>query len=82
MSRPELEAALKLGLDPDKLARGAILGSVEIVDCVQNSKSKWAIPGRWHWIIKNPRKFAKPIPCKGALGFFRPEAPVMSKLSF
>ena len=67
----ERAAARKLGLDPDGLVRGAIVGDVEIVDCVRNSKSKWAIRGNWHWIIRNPRILAKPIPFKGALGFIR-----------
>jgi hypothetical protein len=65
----ELDEALKLKLKPDELSTGEIVGSVEIVDCVRNSKSKWAIRGQWHWILKNPRYLAKPIPFKGALGF-------------
>jgi hypothetical protein len=67
----ERDEALKLKLDPDELPTGAIVGSVEIVDCIQNSKSKWAIRGQWHWILKNPRALARPIPFKGALGFIR-----------
>ena len=61
----ERDEALKLKLDPDKLPRRAIVGSVEVVDCVRNSTSKWAIRGRWHWVLKNPRYLAKPIPFKG-----------------
>ena len=69
----EREEALKLKLDPDKLPMGTIVGCVDIVDCVQNSKSKWAnrAPGVWHWLLENPRVLAKPIPFKGALGFIR-----------
>ena len=63
--------ALTLNLDPDELPTGAIVGSVEIVDCVLNAKSKWANRGQWHWILKSPRILAKPIPFKGALGFMR-----------
>lgn len=65
----EFEEALKLKLNPDELPTGAIVGSVEIVDCVRNSNSKWAIRGQWHWILKHPRCLANPIPFKGALGF-------------
>jgi hypothetical protein len=65
------DEASKLKLDPDELPAGAIVGSVEIVDCVQISRSKWAIRGQWHRILKNPRALAKPIPFKGALGFIR-----------
>jgi hypothetical protein len=35
----EREEARKLKLDPDELRTGAIVGSVEIVDCVRNYKS-------------------------------------------
>jgi hypothetical protein len=67
----EDEEARKLKLDPDELRTGAILGSVEIVDCIRDAKSKWANRGQWHWILKNPRVLAKPIPLKGKLGFIR-----------
>jgi hypothetical protein len=65
----ERDEALKLNLDPDELPTGAIVGSVEIVDCVRNSKSKWASRGQWHWVLDKPRYLSKPIPFKGALGF-------------
>jgi hypothetical protein len=67
----ERAAARKLGLDSDGLVRGAIVGDVEIIDCVRNSKRKWAIRGQWHRILSNPRVLAKPIQFKGALGFIR-----------
>jgi hypothetical protein len=67
----EREEARKLKLDPDELPTGAIIGSVEIVDCVRNAKSKWATRGQWHWLLKAPRVLAKPIPFKGKLGFIR-----------
>jgi hypothetical protein len=67
----ERAAAQKLGLVSDDLVRGAIVGDVEIVDCMRNSKSEWAIRGNWHWILRDPRFLAKPIPFKGALGFIR-----------
>jgi len=66
---------------------GAIIGSVEIVDCVINHPSIWAektevindsefgyfpMYGKkiYNWVLANPIKFEKPIPCKGALGFW------------
>ena len=67
----ERDEASKLNLDPDDLPTGAIVGSVEIIDCMRGSKSKWAISGQWHWILKNARVVAKPIAFKGALGFIR-----------
>lgn len=39
----------------------AIIGSVEIVDCVQNHPSEWAEKGVWNWVLANPIKFEKPI---------------------
>ena len=67
----EEHEARELKLDPDELSTGAIVGSVEIVDCIRGSKSKWANRGQWHWVLKNPRVLAKPIPFKGKLGFIR-----------
>ena len=45
----------------EDLPFGAILGSVEIVDCVQNHPSVWAEKGMWNWILRNPRMYDKPI---------------------
>lgn len=49
---------------------GAIIGSVEIVDCVQNHPSVWAEKGVWNWVLANPILFLEPIPCKGKLSFW------------
>ena len=38
-----------------------IIGSVEIVDCVQNDPSVWAEQGVWNWKLANPILFDKPI---------------------
>jgi hypothetical protein len=48
----------------------AIIGSVKIVDCVQNHPSIWAIDGQYHWVLAKPVLFDKPIPAKGRLGFW------------
>jgi len=49
---------------------GCIIGSVEIVDCVKNYKSKWAEPDMWHWVLKNPILLKEPIPARGSLGLW------------
>jgi hypothetical protein len=50
---------------------GCIVGSVEIVDCVQDSTSEWAERGQWHWICRNAKVFAQPIRnVKGRLGLW------------
>jgi len=67
----ESEEALKQRLDPHELPTGAIVGAVEIYDCIRKSKSKWAERSSWHWLLRNPRVLAKPIPFKGSLGLMR-----------
>ena len=68
--RFDREIALSMGLDPSSLVRQAIIGTVEVVGCVRNSDSSWAMPGLWHWLIVNPERLAQPIPCKGSLALF------------
>jgi len=57
---------------PGIFSPGGIIGIVDIVDCVQDCNSQWAESEMWHWVLANPRP-VKFIPCKGKLGFFRPE---------
>ena len=59
---------------------GAIIGSVEIVDCVINHPSIWSektpldkqLENKciWNWVFANPIMFDNPIPCKGKLSFW------------
>ena len=52
----------------DTIERGVIIGSVEIVDRVRESNSRWFC-GAWGFVLRNP----EPLPfraCRGALGFF------------
>mgnify|MGYP000006092803 FL=1 len=49
---------------------GSIIGSVEIVDCVQNYASVWADKGAYNWVLANPVLFPEPIPAKGKLSFW------------
>ena len=60
---------VKLRAEADKF-NGCLIGSVEIVDCVQDALSSWAERGMWHWILKDPVPFAEPIPAKGMLGLW------------
>jgi len=59
------EACRKYGLDPEKLPTGKVLGTVEVYDCIRNSKSKWAQRGRYHWLLRNPKRLRKYIPACG-----------------
>jgi hypothetical protein len=49
---------------------GSILGFVELVDCVQGSKSQWAEPGAWHWVVRNATLLKTPVPYRGQLGLW------------
>lgn len=49
---------------------GAIIGSVEIVDCVQNHPSIWADKGVYNRVLTNPILFPEPIPVKGKLSLW------------
>ena len=60
----------------------AIIGSIEIVDCVINHPSIWAEktdmladePITYNWVLKNPILFETPIlNVKGKLSFFIPQ---------
>lgn len=77
---------LRLGFAPivslmtfsPRLGRQAIIGEVDIVDCVTESKSPWFV-GPYGYVLANPRFYEKSIPCKGKLGFFEPDIKVVSQ---
>ena len=79
-SRGELEAyplpALAKNVEvsryaPGLFTNGAIIGSVDIVDCVMNHPSEWAENGVYNWVLANPVKFEKAIlNVKGMLGLW------------
>jgi ASCH domain len=58
-----------LWVPPEPLPRGVILGSVELVDCVEDSDSPWAIPGHYHWVLRSPRLLVRSVPAVGSLSF-------------
>ena len=60
----------KSGTDWSNYPNGAIIGSVKIVDCVQNHSSVWAEKGVFNWVLSDPILFDKPIPAKGKLSFW------------
>lgn len=75
------ECAEFLTLDPrlehirlprkDQIIRGGIIGQVNIFDCVQASDSPWFV-GPWGFRLGQPEHYDF-APCRGALGFFRPQ---------
>jgi hypothetical protein len=50
--------------------RGAVIGSVQVVDCVSDSGSPWAQSNCYNWILANPRRLKRPRPMKGKLGLW------------
>jgi hypothetical protein len=57
---------------PATFERSAILGSVEIADCVENARSRWAEPDQLHWKLRDPRPLASPVRgIHGRLQFWR-----------
>src|SRR6185436_8752017 len=53
---------------PDSLKLGGIIGSVEIVDCVKESDSKW-FHGPYGFVLRNPEPLIF-TPLKGKVNFF------------
>ena len=64
-ANPKAAAA---GLTFKTIERGGIVGSVEIVDCVEDSDSRWFM-GRYGFVLRDPQPLPF-MPWKGALGFF------------
>lgn len=60
MSRPRQEI---------QLPRGAIIGTVDLVDIVRDSASPWAEPDQFHWVLANAREMT-PEPARGMLGLW------------
>lgn len=54
----------------------AIIGSVEIVNCLRGHHSPWAEDDCWNWVLANPVMFDEPI-CgiPGKLGFWEYDLP-------
>lgn len=62
--------------------RGAVIGTVEIVDCVPVEEVLNTLtdrerllgdysPGRFAWVLENPIIFDEPIPAKGQQGWWK-----------
>jgi hypothetical protein len=76
------------------VARGDIIGTVELVDCHPDAgccrpwgESAYVEHGGrerrriTHLVLEEPRLLAEPIPCKGALGLWTPPADVVERLA-
>jgi hypothetical protein len=56
-------------MDDLKVQCGCLVGSVEIIDCVQSHPSAFFV-GRYGFVLRKPVALPQPIRYKGALGFF------------
>lgn len=74
ISRKDKNSRFMEALLHKELPLSAIIGEVEIIDCVENHPSIWAMEGQFHWVLTNAIQYETPIPCKGALSFWTPDA--------
>lgn len=57
---------------PEEMHFGGVVGVVDLVDCVTAHPSPWFSGKGFGYVLANPRRL--PFrPCKGNLGFFRPD---------
>ena len=77
-----LDRISALGVEPPargEFARGAIIGAVEVVACIRDSDSPWAVPGLWHWLLTDPHPLLPPIPCPGRLSLWTPPSEALKR---
>jgi hypothetical protein len=56
----------------EDLVRGAIIGIVEVIDCVDNHPSPWFM-GPYGFVLRNQTLLDNPIPHNGALSLWTPK---------
>lgn len=49
---------------------GCVIGIVDLVDCVDDHPSQWALGGYWHWVFENPRILTDKMPARGNVGIW------------
>src|SRR5688500_15197389 len=65
----------------EELVLRAVVGTVEIVGCVTESDSPWFF-GPYGFVLRNPRRLARPVPCAGRLGFWTVPAEVEAQMEY
>ena len=76
-------SALHGGLQDDwPDVRGAIIGTAYLTGChkarIEGCCGPWSFPGTWHWLLALVRPLAVPVPAKGQLGLWTPDADVLA----
>ena len=80
--QPEIEIACHICRESHPEEYGAVVGTVEIVDCVPVEEIADKLtpleralgdytPGRFAWVLKDPIMFDKPIPARGQQGWWQ-----------
>lgn len=58
---------------------GHIVGIVDLIGCCTVNKARERgetfAEGPWCWVLRNPRRFERPVPWRGELGMFEVELP-------
>lgn len=57
---------------PDDLPRGRLIGIVRVADVARGYPSEWAFQGAYQWVLRSPREFWTPLPCRGGQKLFTP----------
>ncbi|HPC43396.1 MAG TPA: ASCH domain-containing protein [Spirochaetota bacterium] len=71
VSKEELKKyAEEYGFNPDMLIYGALIGTVEVINCTLKATRDWHYKGQYGWYLTNPKRLEKPIMIRGRLGLF------------
>lgn len=66
---PDIYNKASCDIKSGTIERGGIIGSIDIIDCVEHSESPWFM-GQYGFVLENPATLPfKPL--KGKLGFFK-----------
>ncbi|MDR0825069.1 MAG: ASCH domain-containing protein [Prevotella sp.] len=65
VTKEQLEDMMKYNTEYEwckmEFIKSAIIGYVDIIDCIENHPSVWALPNHYHWVLANPFLFEHPI---------------------
>ncbi len=64
----------------DQFPLGQIIGTVEIVDSVEDHPSKWKQEYTIGYVLENPRPLELGIPCRGQLSFWNIPEEIIKKM--
>jgi ASCH domain len=90
----ETAIAKLMGIPPESLVSGALVGTAEIVEMIEFDEESWLalrsehlVPdesanGRVGWRLIHARRLAAPIPYRGLPGLFPLEAEVIEQMTY